>query len=122
MTSNSTRVWAKLPLEIHEYFFRRVLAGEHRAKHDLTTQFFTALYNECQRRNIPAAWNNENIQLIADIMANLNFNDDTERSRRPLDSSAQHEEEPPCRPDDPRPTNGTGQATPASTPIETTHS
>lgn len=93
MTSNSTRVWAKLPLEVHEYFFRRVLAGEHKAKQDLTKQFFTALYDECQRRSIPAAWSIENTQLIADIMSNLNFNDDPERSRRPLDSSAEHEEE-----------------------------
>lgn len=118
---NTTRVWAKLPLEVHEYFFRRVLAGEHKAKQDLTTQFFTALYNECQRRNIPAAWSIKNTQLIADIMANLNFNDLTERSRCPLDSSAQHEEESISRADDPGAANGTGQATPAST-TETGHS
>jgi len=117
---NTTRVWAKLPLEVHEYFFRRVLAGEHRAKQDLTTQFYTALYNECQRRNIPAAWSIENTQLIAGIMSNLNFND-TERSRRPLDSSAQHQEEPPRRPDDPGAANGTGQEAPASAP-KTGHS
>ena len=74
-TLNSTRVWAKLPLEIHEYFFRRVLAGEHRAKQDLTTQFYRALYEECQRRKIPAAWATDNSALIADIMSHLNFND-----------------------------------------------
>ena len=47
---NARRVWAKLPPEIHEYFFRHVLAGEHRAKQDLTTQFYQALYDECRRR------------------------------------------------------------------------
>jgi hypothetical protein len=121
MTANSTRVWAKLPVELHEYFFRHVLAGEHRVKQDLIIQFFTALKNECQRRNIPTVWSIENPQLVYDIMANLNFNNDTERSRRPLDSSAQHEEEPPRRPDDSGAANGTGQATPPPTP-ETTHS
>ena len=74
-TLNSTRVWAKLPLEIHEYFFRRVLAGEHRAKQDLTAQFYRALYEECQRRKIPAAWAADNSALIAVIMSHLNFND-----------------------------------------------
>src|SRR6267142_1773591 len=112
---NSTRVWAKLTPEIHEYFFRKVLAGEHRAKQDLTTAFYTALYNECQRRAIPAAWNIENTQLIADIMSNINFND-TERSRCPLDSPAEHEEERPRRRNDSGATNGLSPETsPATT-------
>ena len=73
-TPNSTKVWAKLPLEVHEYFFRRVLAGEHRAKQDLTAQFYRALYEECQRRQIPPTWATDNSALIAGIMSNLNFN------------------------------------------------
>jgi hypothetical protein len=113
---NSTRVWAKLTPEIHEYFFRKVLAGEHRAKHDLTTQFFTALYNECRRRNIPAAWNIENTQLIADIMSRLNFDNESDRSRRPPNQAAQHEGEPSRCPNDPGAANGTGAETsPATT-------
>jgi hypothetical protein len=73
--STSTRVWAKLSPEIHEYFFRKVLAGEHRAKQELTAQFFTALYQECHRSNIPAAWSPENTQAIQQIMSRLNFNE-----------------------------------------------
>jgi hypothetical protein len=81
-TLKSTRVWAKLPLEIHEYFFRRVLAGEHRVKQDLTAEFYKKLYDECRRRGIPATWSNENAELIQGLMANLNFNE-PDGSRRP---------------------------------------
>ena len=73
-TINATRVWATLPLEIYDYFFRGVLAGEHRAKQELTTRFYRALYEECQRRKIPAAYARDNSALIADIMSHLNFN------------------------------------------------
>ena len=48
--------------------------GEHRAKQDHTAQFYRALYEECQRRKIPAAWAPDNSALIAGIMSNLNFN------------------------------------------------
>jgi hypothetical protein len=69
------RVWATLPPKIYEYFFRGVLAGEYRAKQDLTKQFYCALYDECQRRGINAAWNDQNAKIIQGIMANLNFNE-----------------------------------------------
>src|SRR5258705_13304092 len=99
---SNTRVWAKLSPEIHEYFFRKVLAGEQGAKQGLTIQFFTALYNECQHRRVPPTWSVENTQLIADIMSKLNFNDDfPERPRCPANTLTQHKEEPPCGPDDP---------------------
>jgi hypothetical protein len=73
-TLKSKRVWARLPPEIHDYFFRRVLAGEHRAKQDLTAEFYRKLYDECQRRRIPATWSIESAELIADMMSKLNFN------------------------------------------------
>jgi hypothetical protein len=90
-----TRVWARLPSEIHEYFFRHVLAGEHRVKQDLTTLFWQALYTECQRRNIPASWSMENSQLVHEVASQLTFstgNDDSQpdRSRCSADPIVEH--------------------------------
>jgi hypothetical protein len=73
-TLKSTRVWARLPPEIYDYLFRQVLAGERRAKQDLTAEFYRKLYDECQRRGIPATWSLENAELIEGVMSKLNFN------------------------------------------------
>lgn len=98
---DNTRVWARLDPEIHEYLFRHVLAGNHGARQELTTQFFAALYAECQRRKIPPAWSAESAEAIQSIMSHLNFNE-TDRSRCPLDSTTKHQGEPFGDGDDPR--------------------
>ena len=88
----STRVWAKLPLHIHSYFFRYVLAGEHSAKQDITAHFYEALYNECLRRGIAAQWSPDNIEAVRTILSNLNFHErptdppPTEHQTQPDDS------------------------------------
>ena len=69
----STLVWARLPAEIFNYFFRGPLAGEHKVKQDLTTHFYQALYAECQRRNIPPTWSLENSQLVHEVASQLTF-------------------------------------------------
>ena len=93
--TRSTRVWARLPAEVHTYFFRGPLAGEHRAKQDLTTLFYQALYAECQRRNIPSTWSTENSQLVHEVASQLTFtgNDDSppDRSRCPADPAPEHQ-------------------------------
>src|SRR4029077_483405 len=94
-----TQIWARLPSEIHEYFFRHVLAGERRAKQDLTTLLYEGLYAECRRRNIPATWSAENRQLIHEVVSQLNFtgnhhDDSPDRSRCPVDPAAQHQAQP----------------------------
>jgi hypothetical protein len=81
MKSCRCRVWASLPSEIHEYFFRRVLAGETHAKQDLTRQFYLALYEECHRRKIPETWHTDNPGAVKLIMADLNFNHGTQTPR-----------------------------------------
>jgi hypothetical protein len=86
----NTRVWCKLPPDIHEYFFRKVLAGEHRAKQELTLQFYTALYNECLNRRIPADWDLDSIARVQQVMSDLNFNE----QRRPHHSPAKHQAQP----------------------------
>jgi hypothetical protein len=87
----NTQIWARLPAEVHEYFFRKVLAGERRAKQDLTTLFYQALYAECQRRNIPATWSTENSHLVHEVAAQLNFNHEPDRSRCPADPAPEHQ-------------------------------
>ena len=82
-------MWANLPVEIHEYFFRRLLAGEHRAKQELTKQFYVALYDECRRRGLRAAWSSENTQVIQEMMANLNFNE-PDRARHTPPAATKH--------------------------------
>ena len=69
------RVWATLPAEIHEYFFRKLLAGETRAKQELTREFYAKLYEECRRQKLPAVWHVDNVHIIQTIMTKLNFND-----------------------------------------------
>jgi hypothetical protein len=91
-----TRVWARLPAEIHEYFFRHVLAGEYAAKQDLTALLYEALYAECRRRNIPATWSTENRQLIHEVVSQLNFtgnhhDDQSDRSRCSAAPTPQHQ-------------------------------
>ena len=72
---NRNRVWATLPENVYEYFFRRVLASEHRAKQQLTREFYAKLYEECQRRELPAVWSVDNVQSVQAIMRRLNFNE-----------------------------------------------
>ena len=87
-----TRVYARLPAEIHEYFFREVCAGERRAKQNLTTLLYEALYAECRRRNIPATWSIENSQLVHELASQLNHHDDSpDRSRCPADPAPEHQ-------------------------------
>ena len=97
MTS-STRVWARLPAEIYNYFFRGPLAGEHKAKQSLTSFFYLALYAECQRRNIPPTWSAENSQLVHEVASQLTFttagnHDDNQpdRSRCSADPAPEHQ-------------------------------
>jgi hypothetical protein len=99
----NTRVWCKLPPDIHEYFFRKVLAGEHRAKQDLTLQFYTALYNECLNRRIPADWDLDSIARVQQVMSDLNFNEQRRSHHSPAKHQAQpagdsHESRPADRP------------------------
>ena len=88
----STRVWAKLPLEVHSYFFRFVLAGEHSAKQDITSYFYQALYNECLKRGIHPTWSPDNMEAVRTILNELNFNErptdppPTEHQAQPDDS------------------------------------
>lgn len=88
----STRVWAKLRLQVHNYFFRYVLAGEHSAKQDITAYFYEALYNECLRRGIAAQWSPSNMEAVRTILNELNFNErstdspPTEHQAQPHDS------------------------------------
>lgn len=92
---NDTRVFVRLPAEIHEYFFRHVLAGERGARQDLTTLFYQALHAECLRRNIPPTWTADNRQLIYEIASQLNFtgnhDDSPDRSRCPVDPAPEHQ-------------------------------
>jgi hypothetical protein len=91
------RVWGRLPDEIYQYFFRGVLAGEHRAKEGLTNHLYQALYAECRRRNIPPTWSVENSQLVHEVASQLTFtttsNDDSQpdRSRCAADPAPQHQ-------------------------------
>jgi hypothetical protein len=95
----NTRVWCKLPQHIHEYFFRKVLAGEHRAKQELTASFYEALYAECIRRGIPAGWDVDSARKIQTVMSNLNFND----QRRTTNQPAKHQAQPTSGQHGPRP-------------------
>ena len=69
-------------------FFRGPLAGEHKAKQDLTTLFYQALYAECQRRNIPPTWSAENSQLVHEVAAQLTFTVATMMIVSPTDHDA----------------------------------
>jgi hypothetical protein len=98
---DNTRVWARLDPEVHTYFFRQVLANDRGARQELTAEFFTELYHECLRREIPPRWSADARDLIREIMSNLNFNDETNRSRRAPYLPAQHQREPFGGGDDP---------------------
>lgn len=74
------KVWCHLEPDVYAYFFRKVYAGERGIKQWLVSQFFEALYQECLRQGIKGEWNEASGDLIKDIMANLNFNEQRKRS------------------------------------------
>ena len=116
---NNTRVWARLDPEVHEYLFRKVLANDHGARQELTAEFFTELYHECRRRQIPPTWSADARDLIQDIMSNLNF-DETNRSRRSPYLPPQHQREPFGGGDGPGSPHQPGSQAPSSTLNENT--
>lgn len=67
------KVYCTISEPIFRYFFRHVLAGRRGAPQNLLSVFFLKLHAECLRRNIPEVWDPSNEQLIADILADLNF-------------------------------------------------
>jgi len=98
------KIWAQLPHEIYEYFFRKIFAGDRGIKQRLINQFFEALHNECKRQHIKAEWSPESGEAVREIMTNLTFH--AHRSRRALNSPAQHQAQPPPSPDDGSATEG----------------
>lgn len=66
-------VQTRLPDNVFNYFFLEAFAGEHGLRFAIVSIFFQALYEECQKRGIPARWEPDNISQLAEILSNLNF-------------------------------------------------
>lgn len=82
---NRERVQADIPHHIFDYFFRRVLAGEHRARQVLINHFFQSLYDNCLACGIKPEWDPANNHDITIILNRLNFDLPNTNSRPAAD-------------------------------------
>lgn len=70
---NRERVQADIPNHIFNYFFKQVLAGEHRARQVLINTFFQKLYDACIDCGIKPEWDPANNSDITKLLERLNF-------------------------------------------------
>jgi hypothetical protein len=91
---DDTRVWANLDPSVHQYFFRKVLAGCTGSKQAIINIFFQKFHEACLAGGITPEWSLENEFAVRDILKNLNFNGQPTRTRRTNNSAPKRKSKP----------------------------